>query len=351
MILCVSRKYGNVRMRRMLGIDMQTLKEKLRREEEEEDVGKGAEEEGEEEEGDDGWANFYGDDKEVVYDSAEELSESEGEDEIGDDEEEGDENRIDGGGIEVEVGADEVGADEVSGEQDRGNREGKEDEDDSLPRLEDIGNGIPLPPPPPPVATAITADANENNIENLNPIDQPPDPPNTAIQIQAIESLEKTVGVQVMAMMLEKLHAPLLEGAFFNSDDLAGLMYETSTRTAVSKKVLETLQRVSARFGASAMGASATAGLAWDELGGSERDKLLDVLVHDDSGTRLDLLSSDLNKLGSLPMWETLSGSYVALGSNNIVNSTASPGSVNDNYTLGGELKFEEVVEVSLRKS
>jgi len=135
----------------------------------------------------------------------------------------------------------------------------------------------------------------------------------------------------------------MLDGAFFDIDDLAGLMYEVSTRAAVSKKVLETLSVMERRVGASAFGANGGGDLtlAWDELEGSDREGFLDVLVRDDAGTRLDLLSSDISKLGLLPIWETLSGTYVPLGNNN----TASPGSVNDNYTLGGDLKFEEVVE------
>mmetsp|Transcript_18718 Transcript_18718/g.38290 ORF Transcript_18718/g.38290 Transcript_18718/m.38290 type:complete len:3824 (+) Transcript_18718:165-11636(+) len=114
-ILCISRRYGSPRTRRILAMDLKALREKLEVEEagggdaygggdNDHDVKlKGSEGGGND---DEGWANFYGEDKEASYDSTAELSddedvEDEGEEDV--DGEVGGMDRVDGGGIEVEV--------------------------------------------------------------------------------------------------------------------------------------------------------------------------------------------------------------------------------------------------------
>ena len=106
----------------------------------------------------------------------------------------------------------------------------------------------------------------------------------------------------------------------------------------MSKKVLETLSRCQSDWGAEeGVG-------VWKELTGVDREKFLDVLVKDDGGGRLELLSSDLGKLGKLPLFETLNGEYVTLGENSAGGGSGGV-RVNENYTLGADLSLDgEVV-------
>ena len=179
-----------------------------------------------------------------------------------------------------------------------------------------------LPPPPPGNGNGNVNVVNSVQVEEMSEEDH-------AVRDQAIDTLEATQGVQILAMMLEKIRAPMLEGGFFADEDLASIMYETSSRSAVSKKVLETLWRCQTEWSAEEVG-------KWEDLTGADRERFLEVLVKDDGGARLDLLSSDLNKLGKLPLFETLSGEYVSLGENSSGGQT-----VNENYTLGSDLSLD----------
>ncbi len=190
-----------------------------------------------------------------------------------------------------------------------------------------------LPPPAPNADAAMPlAPPTESNDEAGDAVNE------SALAEQQQQSLEQqqqqlqqSTGIQLMFSLLKKTRAPLFELAYFSETDVERLLMMTPDRNQMSKKVLVTLVHCLQYWPTFA---DREPRLQWDAIEAREKDQLLEVIVFDDQRSRLGLLSSDLEKLKLLPLFETLGGTYSALG------ATSS-----DNFTLGEGLTWEEVTE------
>ena len=305
-ILGVWSRSGDARLQRSLGIEFQRVLEEI---EDEELRERGGEEEvmvveegGGEEEFD--WKDVFVHDDEVEEGEDSESGEEEEDSESGEEEEEA---KIDS---EREV-----------------EREGESLEDDLAPppleglpqavlveeggERRDEGEGMPLPPPPPGPSAAESAQEQQQ-------------------QQQQLSQLQDSSAVRQLFELLKKLRAPLLELAYFSSMDVESLLMKTPGRDSMAKKIITTLSQA-ANYWVSYSGGEG-ARLLWSEMQGSESDQLLKSLVFDEQGGRLDLMSSDLDKLKQLRLFETVGEEWASIEGGG-------------NFTLGAELSWEECRE------
>ena len=354
-VVCLSRKLGDVRLGRVLAIEHQQLLKTIRKEEEQEEDDNDDNECGDNEEKKmisnaadirescvNDWTGFFSDFK--VYDEDEVLSD---EDEDEDEDEDKDEDEDEGGEQEQEQEQDEEVTNEGGGAKGRTGRDSRQSEaeeddtfvlaDESLDELPPIEIIEALPAPP----------------VRHDPVLTPPSPPTDADEAQddgalpavnsleVLDLLEASPGIQFLSTQLKKIRAPSLEPAFFSREDFEKVLLVTPDRTSLCKKVLLLLSHSSTYWPVHSEGGDER--LLWSKLTLQEREKLLQVLVYDDQNSRLDLLSSDLDKLRKLPLFETLGGTYVALGGGGGGGGGGNAAVSDDNYTLDDGLTWDEV--------
>ena len=104
-----------------------------------------------------------------------------------------------------------------------------------------------------------------------------------------------------MHELLHKLQSPLLEQSFFDSSTIDGAI--PPDRVTVSRKTIVSIFQCK-NFGSRPK---------FEELSSREIDELTLTLTTDHNKSRLSLMTSDLEKLRDLPLFETLEGSRVNL--------------------------------------
>ena len=329
--ICLSRKAADMRLKRTLALDYRGLVEKLKAEAKNDGEDEGLDQKGEGgvEDRDDGWAGFFGDDEVKLYDEEEELSEEEEEEEEEELVEEENERKEEEGtrSLLLMEGVGEAGVGEAGADESLEELPPLDDVDDTLegdlptpPGGEGGQEGV-LPPAPPPAASASSAAAAAAAVENDN---------------STVERLEASQEIQILSLYLKRIRAPAFELAYFSDDSVTSLLLATPDKASFSKKILLTLSHCINYWPLHSSDSSAR--LAWDTLSSSEKDTFLNCIAFDEQRIRLNLLNSDLDKLQKLPLFETLGGTFVALG-----NNSSEGGGTNDNYTLGEGLTWDEV--------